>query len=302
MHAGSTSANMHSKHDVASSHRAMLTRYLYNRPEGQRHEIVRSPLFDGTPDWWLRRRHVDPRPLLVVVTTIDQHRLPKLTAVVTGDYPCAEMIAIPCAAHPAILHDRIAHVAATGGLVAFVDDALTIDGAAWAWDALGLIERHPDIGVVGGRILDRRRRVVDAGYYYGRGNGLACPDVGRSVDDPGYFHQMWKQRTVDAVSPRFCVFEANFLAGLIAQMQQQRNRLDQLGRAAGIHAARSGRRVVYSPFLTATSPGFRTSENTSPFEDRNPTSQSRYYSAALDCDVSRAYQPAVVETVESGVE
>ena len=298
MHAGSTSANMHSKNDVSASHRAMLTRYLHSRGDADHHEIIHSPLFSGTPDWWIRRRHVDPRPLLLVVTTADQHRPPALSAAITGDYPCEETIAIPRAADPAILQDRIANVAAANGLVAFVDDTLTIDGDEWAWEVLGLIERHPDICMVGGRILDRRQRVMSAGFYRGCGKGLACPDVGRRVDNPGYFHQMWKQRTVDAVSPRFCVFAAGFLAGLIGDTQQPPMTLDELGDAAATHAARTERRVVYSPFLSATSSESHAGEMPSSIEQQLPPGESRYYSAALDRNVSRAYQPAVVENDE----
>lgn len=297
MHAGSTSANMHSKNDVSASHRAMLTRYLHSGGDADHYEIIRSPLFSGTPDWWIRRRHVEPRPLLLVVTTADQHRPPALSAAITGDYPCEETIAVPRAADPMILHNRVAEIAAADGLVAFVDDTLTIDSDEWAWEALGLIERHPDVVMVGGRILDSQRKVLSAGYYRGCGNGFACPDAGRRADDPGYFHQMWKQRTVDAVSPRFCVFEASFLAGLIDDTQQPQMTLDELGYAAASQTAQRGWRVVYSPFLSATSSDSRAVEMPSSFEQL-PPSESRYYSAALDRDVSRAYQLAVVENHE----
>ena len=113
---------------------------------------------------------------------------------------------------------------------------------------------------------------------------------------------MWKQRTVDAVSPRFCVFDAEFLAGLIAQIQQPRCTLDELGLAAGVHARRIGRRVVYSPFLTAMSSGRHTSHR----DVSNPKSmfrpvRSRYYSAAFDADLSRAYQPSAADFDECGV-
>ncbi len=288
MHPGSTSANMHSKRDVAASHRAMLDRYRRSLAQPDRYEIIRSPLFAGTPDWWIRRRHVVPRPMLLVVMTAGRHSAPQTTTAAATDYPCTELITIAHQAHPSILADQITDIAAAGGLVVFLDDTLQIEGDEWAWEALGLIERHPEIGVVGGRIIDSKRRVVDAGRYFGRGGRLFCPDAGRAAGDPGYFHQMWKQHCVDAVSPRFCVFEATFLGELLSQVMPVQFTLADLGSVAGGYAARTGRRVVYSPFLSAS--GDDNWRETAPALPDAPE-RSRYYSAALDTNIKRAYQP-----------
>lgn len=294
MHPGSTSANMHSKSDVTTSHRAMLARYLDSLPHPERFEAVLSPLFSGTPDWWIRRRRIAPRPLLVISLSNNTPHGPSWNGTDLNGYPVRQTVAIPADAHPGILRDLIA--AHRDCLVVFADNTLEISGDEWPWEVLGLMERFPDIGVVGGRICDNRGRVIDAGRYFGFDAGCVCPDRGRSSTDAGYFHQMWKQRSVDAVSSRFCLFDAGFFLDVLDNGQPNDISLRSLGLWAGARAARIGRRVVYSPFLTATADAdwheWRSDNERRKFlhEIHDFSSEPRYYSRCLDKNLERAYQ------------
>ena len=106
-------------------------------------------------------------------------------------------------------------------LIAFVHPELTLTNPDWQLEAAGIFELHSDTVMVGGRIENETAR----------------------SGDPGYFGQHWKQRSVDAVSKDFAVIEPEFLSGLLAQ-----------GVDAATYAARTRRRLVYSPFLSATVP------------------------------------------------
>ncbi len=296
MHPGSTSANMHSKNDVAASHRAMLNRYLQNLSCSNNFQLKLSPLFGGTPDWWFRRRQIQPRPLLLVSLVAGVDGRPNSTAAVAGSYPCEEVITLPRNAHPLVLARSVQDIASRGGMVAFVDDQLQILDADWAWEALGMVERHPDIAIIGGRIVDDRRRIVEAGAAFGFGDGCSHPDRGRAIGDPGYFHRTWKQHSVDAVSSRFIVIDAGFLAEFLNGAHMNCRTLRGLGYWASAEAALLGRRVAYSPFLVAqeSTTGeewFAGSERREFLgRHRELLSNSRYYSAALDDDHRHAYQ------------
>ncbi len=60
--------------------------------------------------------------------------------------------------------------------------------------------------------------ILEAGRYFGFGGVCGCPNRGRSLSDPGYFSQMWKQRSVSAVSIQFAVMRAAFLVDLLEHL------------------------------------------------------------------------------------
>ena len=63
---------------------------------------------------------------------------------------------------------------------------------------------------------------------------------------------MWKQRSVSAVSTQFAVLRASFLYEALQQVPEGAS-IAFLGAWAGALALRCGKRVVYSPFLSAVS-------------------------------------------------
>ncbi len=296
MHARSTASNINSKNYIHQSHQAVLGRYLARRPAAARYHLEPSPLFDGTPDWWIRRSHVAPRPILsLVLCEQPPHSEPTIVA---GDPPLTELKLARTTPINRVL-ELVETWAPQGGLVRLISEELTVDNSEWPWEALALMELHPDVAVVGGPVHDRRGVLVDAGRYLGFGDGCGCPDIGRTVHDRGYFAQLWKQRSVSAVSTRFCVFDAAFLTDLLRDCGHWKHvSLAWLGAWAGAFALRTGRRVVYSPFFSAAS-------NQDWYRDVSPAERAeflathhdilpdrRFYSKHLSLSPDLAYRPA----------
>jgi hypothetical protein len=138
-------------------------------------------------------------------------------------------------------------------LICLVADDLQLDRADWLWDALGLMERHPDTLLVGGRVRDEHGALQSAGYVLGFGGDCACPDKGRPAVDPGYFTQVLKQRSVSAASSRLAVFTLGGLRELLSKGVPIEASIPFLGAWAGAYALRNGLRVAYSPYMSGVS-------------------------------------------------
>jgi len=67
MHEGSTASNLDARSYIHSSQRNVLNRFVRGRGKPDRYRIDYSPLYERSPDWWIRRKHEDPRPLSVVL-------------------------------------------------------------------------------------------------------------------------------------------------------------------------------------------------------------------------------------------
>jgi hypothetical protein len=197
------------------------------------------------------------------------------------------------------LQDLASLIAASAGseddLVCLVSDDLRIDRPDWLWEAVGLFERYPDTGMIGGHIRNSAGATLAAGYVLGFGGAYACPDRGRPALDPGYFKQMWKQRSVSAVSAQFAVLRARFLCAVAAQSPGSAS-LSLLGAWASAWAQKNGRRVIYSPYLSGVS-NFDLDALVSDWEsaefmriNRDLLPDCRFYPAALSSEPGQAYQ------------
>ena len=253
MHAGSTSGNIGAKDFVYASQRALQTRLVAATGHPERFAIELSPLFPGTPNWRLRRLAVAPRPIVTVV--IGDPASAAATAWRRGaTYPTQRWVAQPADAPLAALAAHARDAAQADALVRLIADGVApvppCDDAAMLWEAVGLFERFADTAMVGGRIVDARDRIVAAGAYLGFGAGCDCPDVGRPLDDPGYQGQMWQQRSVSAIAAALTVIEPGCLADALAACADAPVTLASLGAWCGAQARRTGRRVIYTPFVT----------------------------------------------------
>jgi hypothetical protein len=226
-HPQSTSAVIDSKDYIQRSHEALLGRFLEARGAPGRFALEMSPLFRGTPDRWFRRRRTQPRAL--ERCTLSEGPLAA---------PLRE------AAQGALRSGALLHLASPG--------ARPI-GDEWSWEAQGLMELFPDCVMVGGRIYGADRRIRAAGAYFGYGWGCDHPDRGRSVDDPGFFAQMWKQHSVDAVSAQHAVADPVFVLEALDRFEGAPLGRELLGAWLGAHARHSRRRVIYTPFVEAES-------------------------------------------------
>ena len=230
VHAHSTADDAAAKPYVHSSQRAVLQRFLDTRPDGSKFKIEHSPLLGGAAHWRFARTQEEPCPPIapIIVKTGTTNQEPKSL--------------LPLANRLAEQH----------GLVYFLSDALQTDAFDWASEAVGLFELHPDTVMIGGRIRNSKGVITEAGVHFGVSGVCSSPHAGRSILDPGYFTQIWKQRSVSAVSVQFAVIRATFLKDLLQQLPASAS-LPFLGAWAGAYAIRSGKRVVYSPYLSGVS-------------------------------------------------
>jgi SAM-dependent methyltransferase len=244
MHGASAALNIESKPYLAASHQHVLGRFLAAQGAADRCRVAPNPLFKGTPDWWFRRDHSDARPLLSIVLGNDG-----VGALRRTSYPRHEVVGLPLTATPIDLSDVIRQHGEPGALVQLVAAGIELEGDEWPWEAIALMELHPDTVMVAGHVFDHNSRIIAAGEYFGIGGDCGCPDVGRPVQDPGYFAQMWKQRSVSAASTILAVTDGVFLDQALAATPPGAT-LRFLGAWAGAHAARTHRRVVYSPHIS----------------------------------------------------
>jgi glycosyltransferase involved in cell wall biosynthesis len=225
VHAASTADDPARKPYVGVAQRSVLQRFLEAQPCGSLFEIEQSPLFGGWDHWHFRRQEEQAKAIMTVVLT---------------------------KGHSATLQqyvEPIRAVAKEDGLVCLVGEDVAVDDPDCIWEATGIMDLHRDTIMVGGRIRDRNGKIVEAGLEFGFDGICGSPNRGRSAGDPGYFGQVWKQRSVSAVSTRFAAIKARFLVELLEQLPAQAT-LGFLGVWAGAYAMKTDRRVVYSPFLS----------------------------------------------------
>jgi hypothetical protein len=296
MHEQSTALNIDSKSYIRSSHLAVLERFVKSLANPEHYSVEPSPLFGGTPDWWIRRRHVDPQSLVVVSLSHETSGRRQI-AIDSGDYPQSLRLDLAGSASVSDLLRLLPADLPGTALVALISADMHILEQEWAWEALGTFEAFGDAAVVGGRCLNKAGRIAEAGEFFGVGLGSGSPDVGRRVDDRGYGAWLWKQHSVSAVSSCFSVFRADFLRELLTGACPADATLFFLGAWAGAHALRTGRRIVYSPFLLGRlgrpwSREVRDRERRD-FLVRNADMipDARFYSKYLGLELATNYQP-----------
>ena len=247
MHQASTSGNIHSKPFVYDSQRCVLTKLLETLAPTGRFRVEPSPLFGGMPDWWMRRDATDPRAITTVVLASSPDRPPRLE--VPKEIP-HEVVHLDPADGVAGLARLAARAAESGRLLHVLWHDTRIVDDVWALEAMGLFELFPDTAMVGGR-LHQNGRIVDAGAYFGFGRGCDAPDRGRPLEDPGYHAQAWKPHSVSAVSLDHSVLDPNLALDALSALARANISLAHLGAWLGAAFRRQGRRVIYSPNLSA---------------------------------------------------
>ena len=257
MHAMSTSSNIGAKPVVYDSQMAVIERFLSGAPDPKRYSVIKSPLFAGSPDWWIRRNHSDAVPLTTVLLTgagPTATQMPDVASpdmsgpdVPSNDYPNHRVIPVPLSGGLAAL------AAATQGLQGLVHllwDQVKIQQPEWAWEAQTMLELFPDAVAVGGRICGPNGRILEAGQFFGFGRGCDLPARGQPLNRPGYFATNWKQHSASAVSSQHAVFRAGFLADVLPRLIAHADvSLPYLGAWIGTEARLRGQRIIYSPFL-----------------------------------------------------
>jgi glycosyltransferase involved in cell wall biosynthesis len=271
MHRGSTAGNISSKNFITNSHRATLQAALDHRDLPQL-ELVKNPLFSYDVDWWFRRRREWPVSYLT--------------------------IAIPGAAY-AISQLSDAVQASDAALVHIIWDGVTPDDEEWRWDAAGLLEMFGDAVMVGGT-LHADEKVIGGPGVFGFGNGFECPDRGRALNDPGYSAIMWKARSVSCVSGGHCVVTRSFLLESLLVLLAEGSGVNLLGPWLGALAQKTGKRVLFSPFMRASA-NFAPEDSAGEDEVAHFISrfwaqlpETRFYSSRLGLTHETAYLPVSI--------
>lgn len=229
VHAHSTADDSATKPEVHASQQAVLQRFLNATGHANQFRVERSPLFGGAPHWtFVRQRNGSVAHVSVVLDELDARAQAKSLL------PLAEELAEP------------------DGFVHLVGQDVEIDNPEWLLESLGITELHADTVMIGGRIRNGKGIIVEAGRYFGFHGVCGDPNRGRAVDDPGYFGQMWKQRSVSAVSTQCAVISARFLVEVLSNLPSEAT-VAFLGAWTGAHALRTAKRVVYSPFFSGIS-------------------------------------------------
>lgn len=297
MHHGSTAGNIHSKPVVYDSHQRVLGKFIADRGS-QYFELTASALFGGMPDWSIARKHIDPRPVVTIIM-IESSLASVNFKLTIDDYAGHSIKVIPIGSSLAGLRALVQESANIRGAVHLIWDQVSVIGADFLWEGLGLLELFPDAVMVGGRIKSDREDILAAGEYFGFGNGCGSPDRGRSVNDPGYFAQMWKPHSVSAVSSQNAIVDAAFLLETLDALNtaDQPASLFHLGAWCGAHARRTNKRIIYSPFLFGSAPDQWSSRVEE--RERRAFAQSNWdlfpettlYSRRLGLNAENAYRP-----------
>lgn len=252
VHASSTADHGANKSFIAASQKAVLERLLDKQPTSENFEIRRSPLVIGATEWHLFRLHTKPRK---IVSFLLSHEKDLRDAAEIGpmyDYSDNAAFRISLGSSLRTLAAFLRKVAHRTDFVHLLGEEVRVDGTEWPWEALGLFELYPNAAMIGGCIRTGKGVVLSAGRYFGFSGVCGCPYKGRRSSDAGYFAQMWKQRSVSAVSTQFSVIRADFLLDLLDTAPAAAS-LAFLGAWAGARALRTGARVVYTPFLSGMS-------------------------------------------------
>jgi glycosyltransferase involved in cell wall biosynthesis len=212
VHASSTADDDASKAYIANSQRAVLQRFLDSRAESKLFNLEPSRLFAGGVHWHFRREPVGD-----------------LRASVVRDENLASWRA----------------AAERSELVALIGTGVEVTGEDWIGEAIGIFELHPDSAIVTGRICDKSGKLLEAGLELETGGNVLNPHRGKLISDPGYFGQLWKQRTVGTASARLAIVRSLFLLEVLADLSEAR----KFAQRAGTMAAQRNARIVYSPFI-----------------------------------------------------
>jgi len=140
----------------------------------------------------------------------------------------------------------------------------------WIWKPDRLLRLHPELALVGARILDDSGLVLSAGQVFGFGGIAGSPDAGRLETEPGPYGIALKPRCVSAPHPWFFVARRTDMVEAFRTLPVQAN-WPALGTWLGGVFAETGRRIAFSPHLNAVR---KTSE---PIDALTPAAESRAF-------------------------
>ncbi len=301
MHALSTAGNIDSKPEVFNSHIALQTKFINSAKTESEYRVEKSPLFQGTPDWRLKRTRGTSPSLTTFLMADDVNNVKARFD--SGNYPDHHTYVISTRIDLKGLLEEIKKVSNNTEIVHLLWDGVSVQGNDWAQEALSVMELFPDTVMVGGRIWDKQNKILSAGVKFGFGQGFGMPDKGRYRGDPGYFATMWKPHSVSAVSTQHCLVKKEFLVRALETFIDLKADIDlvTLGLWLGAEAMEQQKRIVYSPFICGLAEADWHNQmrknGISVFKKhkKHLIPDRRYYSLHLGLEGRTAYKPVETE-------
>ena len=307
-----------------ASQRFIVERAIARQLHPQRYNVQPFPIFRGGLEWWIRREPVAP-PTVSVIQRERPGSIPENGAASSLTAERAERFAAFCETVPANIEQAILtgagesasdeasprgrsiDVAGLEGvrraclridaeLTVVCSDGVCPDGQDWFWEAVRMLEFHPDVAFLAGRVINPDGFIVGSGELFGYAGAWGCPEYARLPHEPGPWSFLLKQRSVDAVNGHWFIARTSALRQAMSQIPSTASAA-QLGIWLGAWAARQGQRVASSPLLIAraepmvdvtqptTGPGAETLLRHCPDLPR----QSRWYSPAMSDAPGQAY-------------
>jgi hypothetical protein len=278
--ASSASTHDRAKLYTLDCQKHVLGRHLARLAPPHKIELRSNPLFGRVGLWYPARQPVDAEPLHALVCadgTPDQ--LGKCLRSLIGDTPYPRLtvtvVGLLTTQHRAIVQgardqlgveidceancttgfvDFLRHALAkqpSNSFVAVLSDNLRLSASGWAWEAIGVFDVHRDAVAVSPRLLTADGLVASAGEHFGIGGLAGPPDAGRHATlDSGYHSWAFCQRSVSLVPNDFFISRREALLDCVNTAPVSASRA-LLGAWLGANAARTGGRVVFTPFVQA---------------------------------------------------
>jgi Glycosyl transferase family 2 len=225
------------------SQRHVLERHLERLGLAERYGLAEFPLDRGLPEWWIESMTRDaPRMDVIIIVGDGTHRLH------VADLPYAMLR--ECANTQGVAGLQAALDDCQTDSVVVIDGGLGTEASVWASEASSILDLIPDVGFVGGRIIDEMGVVLTGEILIAPDGNTACPDRGRLAGEAGYYAVSLKPHLADGVTGRFFVAHRRRLEKALHELPAQAT-LPFLGAWLGAWAARAGCRVAYSPLLIA---------------------------------------------------
>lgn len=180
----------------------VLARQLARQASAEHFELAYFPINRGVPEWHIARRRTAPAAAELIVLASDARRTRALLDSVERHFDYRPASIREVAAHD---HAALASALAAGQapIVWLVSDSIVFEDDRAPWEALRLLELHPRVQAVSGRLVDGSGR-------------LAWPWAGAAESDPGPYALALKPHTIE-VAPADLVFaRRGFLADAVA--------------------------------------------------------------------------------------
>jgi glycosyltransferase involved in cell wall biosynthesis len=237
-HSSTNRANPQDEREPGSvrSTRAVLQNAIARTSVPSRYRIDNFPIYRGADELYIHRIPDAMTGVSAIVLT-DGAREPSI--------PSAPLVTL----HP--LHPdrtRAADLRAVARSIEtphtlVISDRVHPDRDDWAWDAIKLMELHPELAIVGGRIYDADDRLIAGGTALNAEGRRITPDLGRPGTDPGPWAISLKPHCVAAAPTDLFLIETALLVRALDRLPDDL-RMQALGLALGACALAEGRRVA----------------------------------------------------------